>query len=282
MKNYYNNNSIVTDTTKIIQGVRGEEFKTFLINFMLNSGMKRSVIEQLCDEEGMELFNLAFTHKTADEENNYEYLEFLGDSVVNTSIVWYLNSRFPKLRGAKGVKIMARLKINLVSKNSFSEFAMKMDMWKFVSANEDVKMTKMKKTLEDVFEALFGCITTLMDTKIREGTGYAVVSKLIKYLFDEIEISTKYEDLFDAKTRLKELFDFHKKLGKCITKVERTDDDLFRIKIGYSENGQIKLIGEGWAPLKINAEQFASKSAIFCLNKMGIWKPIPDEYKNIE
>jgi len=273
MKTYYKNLSDKHDQENggqnnpyktIIQGERGEGFRNFIVSFLKSGGLRNDMIERICDTEGMEMFNTVFTHPDADADNNYEYLEFLGDSVVNAAIVWYLNKRFPQLRTPQRVKIMARLKINLVSKKSFSEFAMKMDMWKYVTASEDVKNTKMKKTLEDVFEALFGAMCFLMDTKIREGTGYSIVYNIIGKLFDEIPISLKYTDLYDAKTRLKELFDFHKTiLGKCIVESEKIEGTGTLVKIFvHTPTGFREQIGEGVAPLKQDAELFASKIAI--------------------
>ena len=266
----------------IINGIRGDEFKNFIQSILKRGKIRQNIIDLITDDEGMELFDIAFKHKTADEVNNYEFLEFLGDSMVNTAIVWYLNRRFPKLRGAQGVAIFARLKINLISKKSFSDFAIKMDMWKFVSACEDVKNTKMKKTLEDVFEALFGAIAHLMEMKVREGTGYSVVSTIISSLFDEIEISLKYEDLFDAKTRLKELFDFHKTIGKFEYKATREEGGLQTVNVLLKEpNGNTIIIGQGKAMIKTDAEQIAAKMAIYTMNNRGITKEVSEEYRNL-
>ena len=44
---------------------------------------------------------------------NYEPIEILGDSIVNCCIVWYLSRRFPQLNCQDGVKIIARLKIDM-------------------------------------------------------------------------------------------------------------------------------------------------------------------------
>jgi hypothetical protein len=43
-----------------------------------------------------------------------------------------------------------------------------------------------------------------------EGVGYAIVYTILKSIFDNMNISLKYEDLYDAKTRLKELCDMYK------------------------------------------------------------------------
>ena len=85
------------------------------------------------DDEGMEIFSKAFTHKTADSDNNYEILEFLGDKAANHAISLYLYNKFPQLHCTDGVKILARLDINNKSKASFYPIAESLGFWPFIS-----------------------------------------------------------------------------------------------------------------------------------------------------
>jgi dsRNA-specific ribonuclease len=264
---------------KIIKGTRGEGFKQFLFRILRRSRMQSNTIHSILDDYGMELFNTAFTHKTADEENNYEYLELLGDGIVNTCIVWYINDKFPKLRKPEFVKIVARLKINLISKKSFSEFAARLKMWEYVTASEDVKTTKMKKTLEDVFEAFFGAVCTLVNNK--NGMGFNVCKNIIISLFDQIKISLKYEDLYDAKTRLKETFDLYKDLGVIQYENERVDDIQY-VSVYMNKNGFKTKLGRGSAALKIDAEQKASDYALKTLaHQYNVRKPVPEIFNKL-
>lgn len=215
----------VFEQTIIVRGERGDAFKNFLIKVLKRGNMRSSTIEKLLDEEGIEVFTSAFTHKSADTDDNYEYLELVGDSIVNCCIVQYINERFPQLRHPDKVKIVSRLKINLIAKKSFCDFAKKLDMWRYVTASKEVKNTKMKKTLEDVFEAFFGAAVTLINDKSSSKNGYNICYNIIKSLFDEIHISLKYEDLFDAKTRLKETYDTHKNImGKIETVHDKVEN----------------------------------------------------------
>ena len=130
----------------IYQGVRGHEF-TELIRKILNKGnLKKKYIDILTDEESMVVYSQAFTHSTANPVNNYEFFELLGDSIVNTAIVWYLSRRFPQLNCPTGVKVVARLKINLVSKKQLSDFGNQLGMWPYISADTETRETKMKPT----------------------------------------------------------------------------------------------------------------------------------------
>ena len=182
----------------IYNGIRGESFKNLLVTILKRGKVNDSIIDKILDEEGLKLCEIAFTHPSVDNDINYEYLEFLGDGVINTAIVWYISKRFPQLKGSKGVKILARLKINLISKKSFSKCAQNLNLWDYISCSETIRNTCKKKVMEDVFEALFGAITYLMDTKIFQSSGYAVVYAIVSNLFDEMNISLKYEDLVNT------------------------------------------------------------------------------------
>jgi dsRNA-specific ribonuclease len=144
----------------------------------------------------------------------------------------------------------------------------------------DTRNTKMDKVLEDVFEAFFAVIELLADTKIKQGVGYFMCYNIISTLMNNREISLKYKDLFDAKTRLKELFDFFgEKLGQLKYSVEKVERFHY-VKAQVISTRGTRVLGLGKAPLKADAEQIAAEEAITSLSKMGFYKPLPDTYKN--
>lgn len=200
----------MSDQIKIYYGNRDNKFTNMIKKVFKMGKLKNEYISKILEGDGLNLYKKVFTHPTADSQHNYESLEILGDSIVNCCIVWYLSRRFPQLNCPEGVKIIARLKINLVSKKMFADFGYKLGFWPYVSADMEIRQNKMKPTLEDVFEAFFGATQKLVDEKIRKGVGYSICYNITEYLFDQIDISLKYEDLYDAKTRLKELFDVFK------------------------------------------------------------------------
>lgn len=103
-----------------ILGDRGVRFAEFVRGILNRATLKPQTLQILLTEESLRTYGVAFTHISADPENNYEYLEFLGDSILNTAIVWYMSRRFSDLQGPRAVKYLARLKINLTSKKTFS------------------------------------------------------------------------------------------------------------------------------------------------------------------
>lgn len=264
------------------KGIRGQSFKNLITTILKRGKVSQQIIDMLLDEEGLKLYEVAFTHPSTDAEENYEYLEFLGDSVVNTAIVWYIARRFKQLQGSKGVKVMARLKINLISKKSFAECAQRLNIWDYISCSETIRQTNKRKVLEDVFEAFFGVTTFLMDSKVFHCSGYAVVYAIVASLFDEISISLKYEDLFDARTRIKELFDCNKDIGTLEYDTIKDSNNVFTSKAYLVKHDSTRVyLGVGTGNTKVDSIQVASQQAIYSLKVMGVQLPIKPEYEDL-
>lgn len=272
----------------IINGSRGDDFKDMLRQILKQSKMKDKYINILLTNESLKEYGIAFTSKSANETENYEVYEQLGDLSANKFIVSYMYNRFPQLRCSEAVKIVARLRIVYGSKNTFYQIAESMGFWDYISSSEDQRNSEKKKLLEDTFEAFIGATEYMLDTKIKNGVGYAVVYEILKSLFDDIDISLKYEDLYDAKTRLKELFDFYNKggennIGTIVyeetkdLEAKLTTSTVYRKLLTHKEK-----IGQGTASLKADAQQRASIVALLTLKRMGISKPIPEIYNKIQ
>jgi dsRNA-specific ribonuclease len=278
-------------------GARGEKFKDFLISILRRGNLKKRYLKILTDEESMKVYSSAFTSELVDPVNNYQVLEQVGDLTGNKFIVSYMYNKFPQLKCTEGVKVVARLRINYGAKQSFSEIARKLGFWEFISTTNDLRQRKMKPLLEDVFEAFLGATETILDNRKRIGVGYAIVYDILSNIFDEIDISLKYEDLYDAKTRLKELFDTYesvlgplsyreiKKEMITYSKVYRVDGGQYQVRKDQTINkkriigGSYILIGEGSAALKSDAQQQAARSALYNLRSQGWCKPAPEIYR---
>jgi dsRNA-specific ribonuclease len=298
------NKSEKTGVTDIAQGLyigkRDIHFKNLIKGILKGAHIYDKYIDIITSKESMELLGNAFTSETVDPINNYEIFEHLGDLSANKFISMYMFQRFPQLNHPRYVKIVARLKINYGSKQSLFEFARKLGFWNYISSSLEFRQKRMKSLLEDVFEAFLGTIEWIVDkyTQII-GSGFIIVYKILEYLFDDIDISLDYNKLYDAKTRLKELFDmYEEKIGVLqyqdekdeinnirYCKVYRISNPVFFVnKITGKEDkkkvlsGNKFLIGEGYAPLLKNAQQFAASKALSTLKKQGWEKPIDDIY----
>ena len=287
----------------IYLGSRGSDFQALIASLLRKGGLKTKYIKMLTDSEAMKIYGSAFTSELVDPDNNYQVLEQIGDLSGNKFIVNYMYQRFPQLDCTEGVAVVARLRINYGAKQSFSEIARKLGFWEFISATNDLRQRKMKPLLEDAFEAFLGATERILDKRKRVGVGYAIVHDILTSIFDEMDISLRYEDLYDAKTRLKELFDMYESsLGPLVYKETKRDlitfSTVFRVQGGkYAEKvgddgnstnsvnkkkiigGNYIKIGEGSAALKADAQQNAAASALTILNKQGWKKQIPAIYE---
>jgi dsRNA-specific ribonuclease len=299
-------------TQSVYLGSRGADFKHMIMRLLQRGKLKPKYIEKLTDQKGMEAYGHAFTARTADAINNYERFEQIGDVTANKFIVWYAYRRFPQLDCTDGVKVVARLRINYGAKQFFGPLGEQLGFWPFISAAEEgvernqyYRNRNKKDLLEDCVESFVGCTEYLLDKAFRPGVGYGIVYDILANIFDDIHMSLKYEDLYDAKTRLKETFDAYKELGGWYFHDTREDVEdgytmanavLYQMppegpqqplkkKIGpgrkdfellpYREWVQI---GTGIASKKGDAQQKAAEQGIKTLRRMGFFKDPPDCY----
>lgn len=262
-------------------------FQDKIRNFLRISFLKQKYISKITDEEGMMLYAQAFTHSSV-SPINYEWLEILGDSTLNKSVVWYINNRFPQLHNAEGVKVIARLKIKLVSKNNFSEIAEEYGFLPFIQINEENMKAKLnlRSVLEDVLEAFFGATEMLIDRHFGQGSGYGICYELLKHIMDRRPISLKYEDLYDPITRLKETFDsFRTSSLWGQVRYENTKSESMQYVTVFQYDpvsGRKVALGSATAPTLDEAKQKAAVIAMERLAAHGFRRPVPEYYTKLE
>ncbi len=220
----------------------------------------------------IDLYEDAFTSASYDLKRNYEIYELLGDASANKFLVWYFHRRFPQLNCPAGVKVLARLKINYASKRSFAQIADRLGFWPYVRASDEQRKTAKKKLLEDVFEAFIGVTESIVDDRFEVGVGFSVINDVLTSIFDKMPISLRYEDLYDAKTRLKELFDANSHLGQ-LTYDDKTKGTVSTIYRTSTDGVKIKL-ADGHGLSKADRQQDASKKALEYLETEGYSRKI--------
>lgn len=227
----------------------------------------------------MDLYEQAFTAKSYDPKRNYEIFETLGDAAANNFVTWYFFRRYPQLNCTEGVKVLARLKINYSSKVTFSRIADKLGFWPYIRASEEQKRSDKRSLLEDVLESFVAVTIMILDEEFAIGVGFNVVYDILKHSFDEIPVSLEYEDLYDPKSRLKELFDARKsELGEWIQ--ENIPVTINRQKLHQTtyyrklRSGEKIRIGYGTGRKKIDSEQVASQEALEVLKKAGYTRKV--------
>lgn len=242
----------------------------------------------LLSKQAIVFYATAFTHSSADIDNNYEFYETIGDATLKKAIKWYISYRFPQINCPEGSDILTRMAIKLEQKKSFADIADRLGFLKFISRNIQDGLWTLKtidSMLEDVFEAFFGVTELLLDQKYGIGVGYAVCYHLIANQLDRIELPIDYEFLVDAKTRMKEMEDFFNKnhdtyfLKRHISPDPLSGFNVFRYELRtrtpngrqFRETNQV--IG---APHTDELE--AAESSYQWLKCNGLVKEIPKEY----
>ena len=253
-------------------------FANMIKQVLSYSKVKTVSTDLLVNEKSLQKYQMAFTHKSVNCEQNYEVYEFLGDATINKAIVWYLKDRFPFLTNPIHVKMLTRLKINLICKKSFAYIADQLGFWKYIVASEVVRCREKLSLLEDCLEA-FIAVTEILVDSIVPGEGYKFCFSIISSLMDKIAISLDYNVLFDAKTRLKELFDQVKYNLGTFQYVTTRKDGFHTTKVVWKKQNVMIELGSGREPLKMNSEMKAAEQSLTILkNVYGIEKPIPKEF----
>lgn len=268
----------------------GKSFKRLVLSVLFRSKIRQDAIKNVVNQV-IDNYITAFTHKTINEQVNYEYAELCGDVIVNASIVWYLGRRFPQIMRPEGVDITSRLKANLVSEDSLSAIAEKLGFWPYISASNEARYRFKKQLLCDVLESFIGTTVRAFDELIAEGVGYALCYEVIKSLFDEVPISLEYEDIVDSVSRLKETLEYMNSQYKVSFEnapqryfgtapdyeVTRDAEQGFHtVKVRIQNVYQNESLGEGRAPLLKNARKYAARQALKKLKEIGFTKPVPD------
>lgn len=277
------------DPSLIHHAPRDERFTTFILHLL------HIVKDVKLDRDDMEIFAKAFTHPDAnpDPKQNFEVLETLGDNLANKCVLWYLSSRFPQLNGPHGIDIMTKMKINIIQTSGYSTIAHELGFYDFISAQRNLSVTDTRKLLEDVFEATFAAIELVLDRKYKRGMGFIVCYRLLSMILDKKDIRISYEEIVDARTRLKETFDLYKNIKvKFETRCKANDQDctsyLYEARVNGKDQedkdtyGPFIQVGDrtfnGKGATKAESEENLAKKAIEYYKSIGIVKRIPNEY----
>lgn len=246
--------------------------RSFLTKVLMTTNIEDHYLPILTDK--IDQYQIAFTAPSADSDTNYELFEIMGDSTANEAIIWYFYDMFPQLHCPSGVKIISRLKINYSSTDAFSSMAEDLGFWPYIKASEEERNNpeKQRKLLEDVFEAFIGVTKIILTEKFGyHGVGNQIVYNMIKAILDTKPISLDPEDLYDAKTKLKEVFDrvlTQKTFGRLKYKYHeepgRRFTELFFVKDGVSTK-----IATGEGNTKVSQEKDAASQALKYLQSKG-------------
>ena len=181
----------------------------------------------------------AFTHPSTLKNNNYEQLEFLGDSIINfISSKWLVNN-YPSYKVGK----LSIKKTQIVNNKIFSESMNNMNLNKFINIGKKVQISK--KISSDVYESIVAAI--YLDSNID--------NSIIFYKDTVINKINKFEKLIDYKGIVLNICDG---LMSKIYSEAINDKHIFITKYRYNK---IDIYGFGLN--KKDSEQNAAKMLVY-------------------
>lgn len=209
---------------------------------------------------GTENFKKAFTHTSFQNERSlgqgksYECLEFLGDSILNFHVSFFIYRNYPGFSEGQ----MSKLKQFMIKESSLEEVSKSLGLSKFLMLGEAEKRNGgLKKTsiLADIFESLIGAIYL-------EKGELLVKEFLNETLFEWI--SGKEYVIWDYKTKLQE-FCQSEKNSLTYTLIGTSDVNCEREFTVEVRDSFKKLVERGKGKTKKSAEQEAAFKAMKAL-----------------
>ena len=143
------------------------------------------------------LLELALVHKSFNNKNNNERLEFLGDSILNLIISDYLYSNFPQVNEG----LLTRMRSFIVKGDTLAKKASELGLLSFI------KLSKGTANLsnERKHSILEGSIESIIGSVYLDG-GWMEVNKFVLNLFKKELLNIQPDQEFrDSKTELQEL-----------------------------------------------------------------------------
>ena len=257
--------------------------------------VKKHLIEYGINDNinGLELYQQAFIHKSYSEKlpedigenvtiaekpegalnlmpNNYETLEFLGDSVYGLIISKYLYERFPD----ENEGFLTKMRTKLVNGEMMAKLARHLNFGPFIIMSRHIedKCNGRNAThiLEDVFEAFIGAMFldfnkidnyNLLD-KFYSGIGYQLCETFVVNLIEEL---IDFSELILLNTNYKEKlmrYYYELELDKPSFSEFIVDgglnDRIFKVDVLHNK----QVLAQGIAKTKKKAEQNACKNAL--------------------
>ena len=199
--------------------------------------------------KNIELLELALTHKSYSNSNNNERLEYLGDSILNSTISQYLFRRFQNEKEG----LLTRMRAYLVKAETLIIKAEELALGDYIKLSKGTaNLSKDRKNsiLEDAFEAIIGAIFI-------DG-GWEHTNEVILKIFNKNLLALSEDMTFkDAKTELQELLQSMKyDLPKYI--IEDAGSGLFSCivafeGISFESTGPSKRVAETNVAMKVLA-----------------------------
>jgi len=202
----------------------------------------------------IKLLEKALTHKSYDNNNNNEKLEFLGDRVLGLVISQKLLEKYPEEKEG----IIDKKFANLVNKKTCAQIAKKINLKRYILLGSSHKKLERStdKIIGDCLEAIVGAM--YLDNGLKSSEKFILnfwEEYLLKSTVTQIDSKTKLQEFSLKKFKKLPKYIFFKKTGPQHRPVFKTE-----VQIPDSK----KIIGTGSS--KKNAQQNAAFKLLKILN----------------
>jgi len=202
----------------------------------------------------IKLLEKALTHKSYDNNNNNEKLEFLGDRVLGLVISQKLLEKYPEEKEG----IIDKKFANLVNKKTCAQIAKKINLKRYILLGSSHKKLERStdKIIGDCLEAIVGAM--YLDNGLKSSEKFILnfwEEYLLKSTVTQIDSKTKLQEFSLKKFKKLPKYIFFKKTGPQHRPVFKTE-----VQIPNSK----KIIGTGSS--KKNAQQNAAFKLLKILN----------------
>jgi ribonuclease-3 len=266
-------------------------------NFLATKDQVEEILRKLginLPVRNLKLYQLAFTHKSylkrilqnrnldvnidkepgvlELQEDSNERLEFLGDQITNSIIVYFLYRTYPTEQEG----FLTKLKTNLISTQFYARFARYLGLQRFLIISKHVEEQgngrNNDKILENVFESFMGAlfedfsnIPSVYTQKLGliSGPGYEVCEKLVVHLLQKL---IDFDDIVQNDTNYKDiLLRFYQATFQIVPRYVEVNatgppnNRIFTMGV-YDKDGTV--VGRGIGNSKKKAEQLSSQDAL--------------------
>ncbi len=195
-----------------------------------------------------ELLRLALTHPSFDSVNNYERMEFLGDSVWGLIVASFLYEHYPSLNEGK----LTLLKAYLTNNAFISKLARRIGLGNFVRVGRAYKFPISESTLADVFESFVAFLYLTYGFERVKRWGYRVLKEVMP---PDVDIDA-IVSAFDPKGQLQAVASH---MGKEVHYRVEQDGKAFRVTVYLNDEPVSEGVGFSVKEAEKNAARRALK-----------------------
>ena len=255
--NPFNLNNKLINPTDIINVMETLNINNFKVNNILlyqTAFIHKSYCKELYEDTDFKNIDRSLDL----QENSYETMEFLGDSILGSIVSSYLYERFYKIYN-QNEGFLTYLKNRIVCGESLAVLSKKIGLNKFIVISKHIEDScdgrNNLNILEDVFEAFIGAI--FLDNN------YDTIKEIL------LNIIEKYIDFTDIiiknnnhKEQIIKYLQHNYKENPKYKDINSDNDKLYRCELLFQD----KVISKGEGKSKKKAQQDASRNALIYYN----------------